>query len=147
MYAIFGSCKDVTVGPTAIISLMTAEYANVHGNPDYAILAAFISGLIIFTLGALRLGFIIDFISVPVTAGFTSAAAISIATGQIDKLLGLKKVEKLKHGGIIGTIYEIVVNIETIRWEDSVLGLSCIVILLYMRVRMKKIFNSKGQSR
>ena len=138
MYAIFGSCKDVTVGPTAIMSLMTAEYASIHENPDYAVLAAFFSGIIIFIFGALRLGFVIDFISVPVTAGFTSAAAISIAAGQIDELLGLKKVEKWDNEGIIGTMYEIVANIETFRWEDTVLGLSCSIVLLYMRVRQFK---------
>ncbi len=135
MYAIFGSCKDVTVGPTAIMSLMTAEYAAQHGNPDYAVLAAFLAGIVIFVLGALRLGFVIDFISVPVTAGFTSAAAISIAAGQVDELLGLKKVETWEDEGIIGTAYEIVANIDTLRWEDTALGLSCAVVLLYMRVR------------
>ena len=37
----------------------------------------------------LSLGFVIDFISVPVIAGFTSAAAITIASGQIKGLLGI----------------------------------------------------------
>ena len=135
-YAVFGSCKDVTVGPTAILSLITAEYASLHGNPDYAVLAAFFSGLIIFLLGALRLGFVVDFISVPVTAGFTSAAAITIAAGQVDELLGIEKVERWDDGkGIIATVYEIVANIDTLRWKDSALGLSCAVLLLHMRVR------------
>lgn len=137
MYAIFGSCKDVTVGPTAIMSLMTAEHAAVDGNPDYAVLAAFLSGVTIFLFGLLQLGFVIDFISVPVTAGFTSAAAISIAAGQVDELLGLEKKKHLDNEGIVGEAYEIFANIESIRWEDTVLGVICAILLLYMRVRMK----------
>ena len=54
VYCIFGSSKDITVGPTAIMSLMTAEKAQL--NADFAVLLAFISGILIFLFGALRLG-------------------------------------------------------------------------------------------
>ena len=85
MYIFFGTSKDVTVGPTAIMALMTAEYAN--KGPAYAVLLAFLSGLVIMTMGILRLGMVIDFISVPVIAGFTSAAAITIASSQVNSFL------------------------------------------------------------
>ena len=75
MYLFFGSSKDITVGPTAIMALMTAQYAakeqlDAHGlpiGPYYAVLLAFLSGVIILVFGILRLGVVIDFISVPVT--------------------------------------------------------------------------------
>ncbi len=54
LYTIFGSCKDITVGPTAIMSLLTAERASI--SVDFAILAAFTSGIIILLLGILQLG-------------------------------------------------------------------------------------------
>lgn len=54
MYVIFGSCKDITVGPTAIMSLMTAEYAS--KDPAFVVLLTFLTGLIILLLGILRLG-------------------------------------------------------------------------------------------
>lgn len=57
VYCFFGSSKDITIGPTAIMALMTAEH--VHSGPDgpaFAILLAFLSGVIIFVLGALQLG-------------------------------------------------------------------------------------------
>ena len=69
--------QDITIGPTAIMALMTRSYA-AHG-PQYAVLLSFLSGLVILLCGLLRLGFLIDFISVPVIAGFTSAAALTIA--------------------------------------------------------------------
>ena len=80
-YCIFGSSKDITIGPTAIMALMTGQYANL--GPSYAVLLAFFSGVIILALGILQLGFVIEFISLPVIAGFTSAAALTIASGQV----------------------------------------------------------------
>ncbi len=70
----------------------------------------------------------------PVTAGFTSAAAITIASGQLKSLFGLK-IEKESHTeGIMGTYIEFFENIGSIRLPDTILGLICIVILLLMRV-------------
>jgi sodium-independent sulfate anion transporter 11 len=141
VYAIFGSCKDITVGPTAIMSLMTAEYARKHGEeftrPELAVLLAFITGIVVFTFGILKLGFLIEFISVPVIAGFTSAAAITIASGQIKGVFGLtihKEENATEVPGIVGTYIEVVENFHTIRWQDTVLALTCIVVLLLMRV-------------
>ena len=82
MYCIFGTSKDIAMGPTAILAVMTGE---LYKDPDviqygayYAVLLAFASGVIMFLFGILQLGFLIDFISAPVIAGFTSAAAINI---------------------------------------------------------------------
>ena len=70
------------MGPTAILAVMTGE---LYKDPDkiqygayYAVLLAFASGVIMLLFGILQLGFLIDFISAPVIAGFTSAAAINI---------------------------------------------------------------------
>ena len=59
MYIFFGTSKDVTVGPTAIMALMTAEHANGDPNdpnkgPTYVILLTFLSGLVIMAFGILR---------------------------------------------------------------------------------------------
>nr|CAD7202873.1 unnamed protein product [Timema douglasi] len=88
VYTIFGSCKDSPVGPTAIAAILTRE--NLHGlGPEFAVLMCFLCGCVVMLMGILQLGFLIDFISGPVSVGFTSAAAIIIATTQIKDLLGL----------------------------------------------------------
>ena len=136
VYCVFGSAKDVTIGPTAIMALMTNTYAQ-HG-PQYAVLLSFLSGIIILLCGLLHLGFLIDFISVPVIAGFTSAAALTIASGQWKGLLGLTVDPHHKshtHAGIIDYYIDIFSNIETIRWQDAVLGICCVIVLLSLRVR------------
>ena len=136
VYIIFGSSKDITIGPTAIMALMTGLHAQ-HG-PEYAVLLTFLSGCIILLCGLLRLGFLIDFISVPVIAGFTSAAAITIASSQVKSLLGLSILEKshLHHLGIIPSWVEVFTNIKTCRWQDATLGLVSCAVLLSLRVNL-----------
>ena len=134
VYCMFGSCKDITIGPTAIMALMTSVHAQ-YG-PEYAVLLSFLSGIIIFLCGVLQLGFLIDFISVPVIAGFTSAAALTIASGQWKSLLGLSIDADHKshtHAGVVDYYIDIDNYIGTVRWQDTVLGLVCVVTLLLAR--------------
>uniref|UniRef100_A0A481D7T9 Sodium-independent sulfate anion transporter-like n=1 Tax=Sus scrofa TaxID=9823 RepID=A0A481D7T9_PIG len=81
VYFFLGTSRDVTLGPTAIMSLLVSFYT--FREPAYAVLLAFLSGCIQLGMGFLRLGFLLDFISCPVIKGFTSAAAITIGFGQI----------------------------------------------------------------
>ena len=74
------SQKDINIGPTAIMALMTQKIS--HYGPEYAVLLTLLSGIIILVSGLLQLGFLIDFISLPVIVGFTSSAAVTIASGQ-----------------------------------------------------------------
>ncbi|XP_059047263.1 sodium-independent sulfate anion transporter-like [Achroia grisella] len=128
VYIIFGSCKDITLGPTALLALMT--YEQIQGrNADYAVLLCFLTGVVQLIMGMLHLGVLIDFISVPVTVGFTSATSVIIAVSQLKGLLGLK----FKSGGFLDTIAKVIVNIPNAKLADTVLGLSCIIILLLMR--------------
>ena len=134
-YCVFGSCKDITIGPTAIMALMTSVHAQ-YG-PQYAVLLSFLSGIIILLCGLLQLGFLIDFISVPVIAGFTSAAALTIASGQWKSLLGVTIDPDHKshtHAGVVDYYIDIFHNISSVRYQDAILGLVCCVILLSLRV-------------
>ncbi|KAG6445365.1 sodium-independent sulfate anion transporter [Manduca sexta] len=133
VYIIFGSCKDITLGPTALLALMT--YQQIQGrNTDYAVLLCFLSGVVQLVMGLLHLGVLIDFISVPVTVGFTSATSVIIAVSQLKGLLGLQ----FRSGGFLDTIKKVIINIPNARIPDSLLGLTCIAVLLLMR-KMKDI--------
>ncbi|XP_045476525.1 sodium-independent sulfate anion transporter-like [Harmonia axyridis] len=128
VYAIFGTCKDITIGPTALMSLMT--YQQVMGrNSDYAILLCFLSGIIQLLMAILHLGVLIDFISIPVTVGFTSATSVIIATSQLKSLLGLK----ISSSGFLDTITKVLQNLDKTRYTDCILGFSCILILMLLR--------------
>uniref|UniRef100_A0A8B9Z9D4 Solute carrier family 26 member 11 n=1 Tax=Buteo japonicus TaxID=224669 RepID=A0A8B9Z9D4_9AVES len=92
VYCFLGTAKDVTLGPTAIMSLLVSSYA--FHEPVYAILLAFLSGCIQLAMGLLHLGFLLDFISSPVIKGFTSAASITISFNQVKNILGLQGIPR-----------------------------------------------------
>ncbi|KAH8338368.1 hypothetical protein KR059_001622 [Drosophila kikkawai] len=127
VYILLGTCKDITVGPTAIMALMVRPYVN--GNPAYAILLCFLSGCIITIMGLLNLGVLMRFISVPVTTGFTMAAAITIATGQVNSLFGISS----SANGFLDCWIHFFGHITETRRNDAILGCCTLVLLLLMR--------------
>ncbi|KAH7148250.1 sulfate transporter 4.1 [Dactylonectria macrodidyma] len=92
IYAFMGTTKDVSTGPTSLIGLLTSE--NVHALQDrwtpseIASATAFMMGVYGMALGFLKLGFLLEFISLPVLSGFITAIAITIILNQMDNLLG-----------------------------------------------------------
>lgn len=95
-YALFGTSMTMAVGPVAVISLMTAAAAGkvaasgLMSALEAAILLAWISGIFLLLLGVLRVGFVANFLSHPVVAGFIAASGIIIALGQLKHLLGIQ---------------------------------------------------------
>jgi Sulfate permease and related transporters (MFS superfamily) len=75
-------------------------------------------------------GFLIDFISGPVSVGFTSAAAIIIATSQVKDILGLD----FTAGKFLLVWQKIFEHIGETRLWDAVLGVVCMIVLLLLRV-------------
>ena len=96
LYALFGTSSTQSVGPMAIISLMTASTLAplaASGSALYTTLAAqlaLLSGLVLLACGLLRIGFIANFFSRPVMSGFTIGSSIVIALGQLPALLGAR---------------------------------------------------------
>ncbi|SNR26084.1 sulfate permease [Paracoccus sediminis] len=95
-YALLGSSRTLSVGPVAVVSLLTATAASgvaAPGSPEYvaaALILAFLSGLILVAMGIFRLGFVANLLSHPVISGFITASSLLIATGQIKHILGIK---------------------------------------------------------
>ncbi|KAM3843405.1 sodium-independent sulfate anion transporter isoform 1-T2 [Vipera latastei] len=131
IYCLLGTSKDVTLGPTAIMSLLVSSYA--FHEPALAILLAFLSGCIQLAMGLLHLGFILDFISYPVIKGFTSAAAVIIGFNQVKTLLGLQNIPKQ----FILQVYYTFCRITETRAGDAILGVFCVMVLLVLQ-QMKK---------
>ena len=92
--SVFGSSRQLATGPVAIVSLMTATALEPlaltpEGYLAYAAIIALMVGVLQLSLGLFRLGVLVDFMSHPVVLGFTNAAAIIIASSQLNKLLGI----------------------------------------------------------
>jgi len=95
VYALFGSSRELAVGPVAMVSLLVASGVGAVAEPGsatyvaYAITLALMVGLIQLAMGITRLGFLVNFLSHPVVSGFTSAAALIIGLSQLKHLLGV----------------------------------------------------------
>uniref|UniRef100_A0A034WU63 Sodium-independent sulfate anion transporter n=1 Tax=Bactrocera dorsalis TaxID=27457 RepID=A0A034WU63_BACDO len=134
VYIFFGTCKDVTIGPTAIMSVMVQVHTH---NADYAILACFFTGVITLLMGVLNLGVLVQFISIPVTTGFTMAAAITIASGQINNLFGISS----SSNEFIESWTYFFKHIKNTQRNDALLGIITLIMLLIMR-KIKDINSS-----
>lgn len=145
MYAIFGSSRQVAIGPVAMDSLIVATGVStlaLAGSESYisiAILLALIVGLIQFVLGIFSLGFIVNFLSKPVITGFTSAVALTIGINQFRNLLG---VDFLQSDQIQYVIVDIWNQISNLNFNTTIIGLICVMIIIIFRNINKKIPNA-----
>lgn len=141
IYALLGTSRQLAVGPVAMVSLLTASgIGAIHtgGMDQYilmAILLALMVGVFQLSMGILRLGFLVNFLSHPVISGFTSAAALIIGFSQLKHLLGVD-LGKSQH------IHEIVIEafnrISEVNLPTLLVGLAGIILI----AGLKKI-NSK----
>ena len=124
VYCFLGSSKDITQGPTAIMSLMVATYTG-DFPIDYAIALSFFCGIIWLLMGFLSLGFMVYVMPVPVISGFTSTAAITIAVGQVKNILGLTHIPR----NFFPCVIKIFSKIGNTNCWDLILGLTCMILL------------------
>ncbi len=94
IYSILGTSRQLAVGPVAMVSLLVASALGAMGISDpgaalgLAALMSLLVGLMQWGMGLARLGFLVKFLSHPVIAGFTSAAALIIGFSQLKHVLG-----------------------------------------------------------
>ena len=138
--ALFGSSRQLATGPVAVVSLLTAsalEPLATAGSESYiiyAILLALMVGIFQLSLGLLRLGVMVNFLSHPVVMGFTNAAAIIIATSQLPKIFGIV-VEKETHH--YETVWKTLVVATT---ETHMLSLVFAVLAFSIMALLKKYY-------
>jgi SulP family sulfate permease len=134
LYAIFGTSRQLAVGPVAMVSLLTAAgIATLNASsPEqyllYALSLAFLVGLIQFGMGLFKLGFVVNFLSHPVISGFTSAAAIIIGLSQIKHLFRINLPNSEHIQEMVVAIFQ---NIGDIHWITFGIGVVGIIIIKY----------------
>lgn len=139
--ALFGSSRQLATGPVAVVSLMTAAALEPLAlSPDmyvaYALSLALMVGIFQMSLGLLRLGVLVDFLSHPVVIGFTNAAAIIIGTSQLSKVFGVTVEKADVH---YETIWRVIVTAMTeTHMLTLIMGLSAIGIMALLRKLLPK---------
>lgn len=134
-YALFGSSRTLSVGPVAVASLMSAAALGqvaAQNTADYllaAMLLALLSGLFLFLLGVLRLGFLANFLSHPVISGFITASGILIAFSQFKHLMGISA-----HGDNLPELVQsMLAGIGHINGYSLLLGAAVVLFLIWSR--------------
>ena len=145
-YAIFGTSRALAVGPVAVVSLLTVAAVSkiaVPGTSEYivaAITLAFLSGLILFALGLFRLGFLANFLSHPVIAGFITATGVIIAVSQLKNILGIDA-----HGHTIPDLSRSLAhNLSGLNWITAVIGVVTTGFLFWVRKGLLPLLDSLG---
>lgn len=145
-YAIFGTSTALAVGPVAVVSLMTAATVGdfaARGTADYsaaALALAFIVGLMLLAMGALRLGFLANFLSHPIISGFITASGVLIAAGQLKYILAVEA-----NGD---TLVEIAISLadhaDAAHLPTLLIGAGVIAFLFWTRSNMKPLLVRLG---
>jgi SulP family sulfate permease len=145
MYAIFGSSRQVAIGPVAMDSLIVATGVStlaLAGSESYisiAILLALMVGAIQFIMGVFSLGFIVNFLSKPVITGFTSAVALIIGLNQFRNLFGVDLVQSDQIQIILEDIW---LQINNFNFHTTGIGLFSALLIILFRKTNKKIPNA-----
>ncbi len=132
VYAIFGTSRQLAVGPVAMDSLLVAVSVSTlaeAGSEHYialSLLLAFMMGVIQLILGLVRMGFLVNFLSKPVISGFTSAAAIIIGLNQVKYLLG---IDILRNSSVFSIIQQSFNQIEKINIYALAIGLGGVILI------------------
>jgi len=142
LYALFGTSRQLSVGPVAMVSLLI--YTGVSGLAEpgseqyisLVFLLALMVGVIQLLMGVFKIGAISKYISHAVISGFTSAAAIIIGMSQLEKLIGVE-IEASKNVFLI--LAEIAVRINEIHLPTFIIGVASILILIVFKKKVKKI--------
>ncbi|GBF98588.1 sulfate transporter [Raphidocelis subcapitata] len=157
IYSIFGSSRQLGVGPVAVTSLLIGSgiQAMVPGsegidNPsdptkaqvpiqalynNKVIQLAFLVACLYTGVGVLRFGFLIHFLSHSVITGFTSGAAIIIALSQVKYILGysVPRADTLHE-----SLHILIKDIHKFKWQEFTMGMCMIVWLVALRMLSKR---------
>ena len=136
VYALFGTSRQLAVGPVAIVSLLTASALGPlveEGSAGYlaaAALLALLVGVIHLLLGLGRLGYLVNLLSHSVLVGFTAAAAIIIGFSQVKHLLGID-IDRKEH--VYETAIEVVRGLGGTNGVTLAIGLGALATLFALK--------------
>ncbi|KAI0202121.1 sulfate permease [Astrocystis sublimbata] len=137
LYFLFATSKDITIGTVAVMSTLVgrivARVTEEHPEfvaEDIARGLSLIAGSVLLFIGLIRLGWIVEFIPLVGICSFMTGAAVSIAAGQVPKLLGVSGVNTRD------STYKVIINtlkaLPTAKL-DAALGLTTLFLLYSLR--------------
>ena len=148
LYAVFGTSRSLAVGPVAVVSLLTAASISriaTPGSDDYivaAIALAFLSGVLLVAMGVFRLGFMANFLSHPVIAGFITASGLIIAASQLKAILGISA----EGHNLMQLAESLWAHRQDINWITALIGSLTTAFLFWVRKGLLPLLLALGLS-
>lgn len=141
VYGLLGTTGVLTLGPTAITSIMILGSIGAQANSpeEYLVLSSMLAltlGGVYLIVGILRLGFVINLLSRPVVTGYVNAAAILIFFSQVQHILGISVPRSANPVVLIG---DTVSAATTTHLPTFILGMASIVLLVWFRTRFARL--------
>ncbi len=142
VYALFGTSRQLAVGPVAIVSLLTAAALAPlveEGSAGYlgaAALLALMVGVVHIVLGVGRLGFLVNFLSHSVLVGFTAAAAFIIGFSQVKHILGISVPRQDHFYETVGAVLE---RLGDTHGTTAIVGLAALGALILMKQLVPRV--------
>ena len=173
VYLIFGTSPYISFGTNAVMALMTqavidretanhlqkfepaSDVANVTGSPGpsaedllsfkvgASMICCFWTGIFLSAMGLFRLGFLTSYLSVSFVGGFTTAAAVHIASSQVPKMFGIKVESFSGPGKLILTYVDLFSKIEQTKIVEVIITVICLVTLLVVKICINERFKEK----
>ena len=144
VYMIFGTSKQLSLGPTSTLSILVGSTLGslmVVNAGQYFMMVSLVAvmvGVLAFISWALRLGFVIKFISKTVLTGFLAGIALYIASGQIPTLFGISGAS----GTFFQRMYYFLVHIGQTNMTTLAVGIAGIIFLFLAAKRFPKLPNT-----
>jgi len=142
LYAILGTSRQLSIGPVAVSALLVLAGIGQIAEPfspryiELVILTGFLIGILKVILSGLKMGFLVNFLSHPVMAGFTSAAAVIIGISQLKYLLG---IDIPRQEVFYDTFFYAVQHLGEIHWLTFVICTGSIALIMLFRKINRKI--------
>lgn len=150
VYTLFGTSRALSVGPVAVVSLMTAaavarlEFADPAQVMAAATLLALMSGAFLVLLGVLRLGFLANFLSHPVIAGFITASGVIIALGQLPGILGISASGQTLLQLVPAIFNGLAESLDNLNWPTIIIGVGTLIYLFWARSGLATLLRRFG---
>ncbi len=149
LYAVFGTSSSLAVGPVAVVSLMTAAaigdvaQSGTAGYATAALTLALLSGGFLLLLGFFRLGFLANFLSHPVIAGFITATGLIIAASQLKHILGIPA----EGHNLFELLRSLALHITDLNPVTLAIGAAATAFLFWVRKGLKPLLIAAGLNR
>jgi len=141
IYALLGTSRQTSMGPVAVPAILVFAGISTIAEPftaryiELVIMTGILAGVFQLALGLLRMGWLVNFLSRPVIAGFSSAVALIIAVSQFGDVFGIE----IQRGSVTNTIEALFSKISSTHWLTFTVAIGSFVILLILRKWNRKI--------